>query len=182
MRARRIPRGFRVAPLCVYKQAVSPLLHILDHHFPWHSLLVCSPSSSRHFSASPPTSLLFLVSLCTPSPACWMKGDRDSPCRFLPTRPLPSRPLRFKSPCDGGGGREDMNFTWHGNASVTAMLNREMRLCISEARSKISQGEASQPREPVSFFTLFYAKNFDPRFYIKYKICLGLNFIYFIYF
>lgn len=158
VRTRGIPRGsFRVSPLCLQTSGFSPSpfsslfrLYVFVAATslpPSYSLSVRSlvPSLARFFVVvpiSPHRSLaVFLVSLRTPSPARPAKKDRESlSVSFLPTRPLPSRPLRFKSPSDGDGdGGEDVNFTWHGNTTATAMLNREMGLRIGEAYLKISR-------------------------------------------
>jgi len=118
-----ISRGsFRVSPLCVYKQAVSAFLHLRSLHFSSHSLLICPPalllivlSSSR---CSPPIffSSLFLslssyfLFLCS-RPRLFVERKKAAVSHVVSPHyhPLPSRPLRFKSPCDGGG-REDVNF------------------------------------------------------------------------
>lgn len=151
---------------------MSPLPHLRGHHSsPSHSLLVCSPA--RFLRILPLTDLSLSLSLHAsrfsflsarprlPLPAREKKTASLSVSEFLPTRPLPSRPLRFKSLSGGGGGgREDVNSTRHGNASATAMLNREMRFCIG-TRSKIS-------RTTASLFTPSYLCNrfCDPRFYL----------------
>lgn len=165
---RNSARSFRVSPLCLQTSGFCPSL--LGLHFSSHSLLVCPPvpSSRRFFTVLPHRSLshsfflflfVFLVSLLTPSPARWAKKGRGSLRVVSPHyRPLPSRPLRFKSPC-GGGGREDVNFTWHGNASATAMLNAKWDSVSMEACSEIS------------FAPSCLCDQFCPCFYIKRNVC-----------
>lgn len=158
----------RLASLCLQTSGVSPSPSPRSPLPPSHSLLVCPPV--RFLRILPLTDLslssrfsFLSARLRLPSPAREKKTASLSVSEFLPTRPLPSRPLRFKSLSGGGGGgREDVNSTRHGNASATAMLNREMRFCIG-TRSKIS-------RTTASFFTrLIYAIDSAIRVFIYFK-------------
>lgn len=135
----------RLASLCLQTSGLSPSpIFAVSTSLRIPFGLFSRPSGHYLTASSPPISLR--VSLRTPPP-CPFRAKKSpvshslSLCVVSPHyRPLPSRPLRFKSPCSGGG-REDVNFTWHGNVSATAMFNREMMLFISETRSEISRRE-----------------------------------------